>query len=284
MEEAHLRSMACFGVAGNFTGHLEQAGEASDFTKVKAAAGAPKALFPTYIPGGEHEGVPQFLSVFPFDEYRLIFPKLEEESFNLQIEPECAVVVDIDWENGLAVDLKPYAFAASNDCSIRRKGARKISQKKNWGPASKGMGANLIAIDKFQKGGILDRYRIASFLIRDGKAYDYGEDSAVRDYSYFYDKLIDWCLDRINNQVDEGPAEPIGSYLKAAGYPKKVMISVGATRYTDYGQHNFLKNGDRSVVVVYPEDVYSHEEIVRRAATDNLEEDDISVIAQEVIL
>ena len=59
---------------------------------------------------------------------------------------------------------------------------------------------------------------------------------------------------------------------------------MGATRYTDYGQHNFLKNGDRSVVVVYPEDVYSHEEIVRRAATDNLEEDDISVIAQEVIL
>ncbi len=46
-----LRRIATFGVAGNFTGHLEQAGEARDFTAVKTAdAKAPKALFPTYIP------------------------------------------------------------------------------------------------------------------------------------------------------------------------------------------------------------------------------------------
>ena len=30
-----LSKMATFGVAGNFTGHLEQAGEAVDFTNVK---------------------------------------------------------------------------------------------------------------------------------------------------------------------------------------------------------------------------------------------------------
>ena len=29
-----LRDAACFGVAGNFTGHLEQAGEAADFVNV----------------------------------------------------------------------------------------------------------------------------------------------------------------------------------------------------------------------------------------------------------
>lgn len=287
--EAHmlidLRTMPCFGVAGNFTGHLEQAGEAADFTKVKTAeAKAPKALFPTYIPGGVHPGVPEFLSEFPFDDYRLIFPKLAEESFNLQIEPECAVVCRLGWKDGQAVSLEPYAFAASNDCSIRRKGANKISQKKNWGKCSKGFGSNQIEIDKFAQGGILDSCRIASFLIRDGKAFAYGEDSAVRDYSYFYGKLIEWCLDRINNQPDEGPAEKIGDYLRAAGCPEQVMISVGATRYTQFGQRNFLQNGDRSVVVVYPEDVYSKEEIARRAQNDNLEEDDISVISQEVVL
>lgn len=284
MKETHLRSIPCFGVAGNFTGHLEQAGEAVDFTRVKAAAGAPKALFPTYIPGGRHEGVPEFLSVFPFDEYRLIFPKLGEESFNLQIEPECALIADVKWDNFVVTEIKPFAFAASNDCSIRRKGAKKISEKKNWGPSSKGLGANLIAIDEFKKGGILDRYRIASFLLRDGEAFDYGEDSAVCDYSYFYDTLLDWCVDKINNQADEGPAENIGKYMVAADCPKQIMISVGATRYTDYGQHNFLQNGDRSVVVVYPEDVYSHDDIAKRAIRDNLEEDDISVISQEVVL
>ena len=31
----NLKMMATFGVAGNFTGHLEQAGEAVDFTNVK---------------------------------------------------------------------------------------------------------------------------------------------------------------------------------------------------------------------------------------------------------
>ena len=38
-----LSKMATFGVAGNFTGHLEQAGEAVDFTNVKTKeAKAPK--------------------------------------------------------------------------------------------------------------------------------------------------------------------------------------------------------------------------------------------------
>ena len=80
-----LRSMATFGVAGNFTGHLEQAGEARDFTQVKTVeAKAPKAVFPTFIPNAKAP-VPEFLGIFPFDEYRIIFPKGESK---LQIEPE----------------------------------------------------------------------------------------------------------------------------------------------------------------------------------------------------
>lgn len=278
-----LQKLATFGVAGNFTGHLEQAGEAADFTKVKTAeANAPKALFPTFIPNVEKGGaVPDYLTVFPFDEYRIIFPKGEQK---LQIEPECAIVCRVTWKDGKAVKLEPYLFGASNDCSIRKQGAKKISEKKNWGPSSKGFASQQLRIDRFEQGGIMDRYRIASFLVRDGVAHAYGEDSAVRDYSYFYQKLLDWCLDRINNQLCEGPAEKIGDYLKEAGYPGEIMISVGATRYTEFGEHNFLQDGDRCLVVVYPEDVYSPEEIAKRAQRDNLEEDDISVLCEEVVL
>lgn len=277
-----LRTAATFGVAGNFTGHLEQAGEAADFTKVKTAeANAPKALFPTYLPGNLGSSVPAFLTVFPFDEYRIIFPKGEQK---LQIEPECAIVCKAVWEDGKLLELKPFLFGASNDCSIRKQGAKKISEKKNWGASSKGFATNQLKIDKFEKGGIMDRYRIASFLVRDGVAHPYGEDSAVRDYSYFYDKLLNWCIDKINNQPNEGPAEEIGKYLNAASCPRTIMISVGATRYTEYGEHNFLQSGDRSVVVVYPEDKYSQSEIIHRAQTDNLEEEDISVLNQEVVL
>ena len=46
-----LRQMATFGVAGNFTGHLEQAGEAKDFSNIATKdKNAPKAIFPTYLP------------------------------------------------------------------------------------------------------------------------------------------------------------------------------------------------------------------------------------------
>lgn len=276
-----LRDIPCFGVAGNFTGHLEQAGEDRDFTSVVVEdANAPKAVFPTYIPKAT-EAVPAHLHPFPFDEYRIIFPKGESK---VQIEPECAVICDVSWDGDKVSQIKPLAFGASNDCSIRKEGAKKISQKKNWGASSKGLASNLIKIDKFEKGGIMDRYRIASFMVRDGIPHVYGEDSAVSDYSYFYEKLIEWMKDKFNNQADAGPAENINSYLLECGKPTQFMISVGATRYSEFGKTNFLKDGDKAIVVLYPGDVYSFDDIFKRVNSDNLEEDDISVLMQEVVL
>lgn len=276
-----LKKVACFGVAGNFTGHLEQAGEDKDFTKVKTAeVNAPKAVFPTYMPQ-VGPNTPEFLGTFPFDDYSIIFPEGEQK---LQIEPECAIVFDVQWQDDKVSALHPLVFAAANDCSIRKQGATKISQKKNWGPASKGFATNYLPIDKFSEGGVLDRYRIASFLVRDGQVYTYGEDSAVKDYSYFYEKLIGWLIDRLNNQPNEGPAENINLYLNEAGRPDRIMVSIGATRYTEYGKTNFLQVGDDALVVLYPADVYSPEEIIHRAQRDNLEEEDISVLRQEIII
>lgn len=277
----HLRNMAAFGVAGNFTGHLEQAGEAADFTNVKTAEiCAPKALFPTYIPGAKGI-VPEFLGIFPFDSEKILFPKGEQK---LQIEPECAVIFDVIWNGSEVAALKPLAFGASNDCSIRREGAKKISLKKNWGACTKGFSQTLIPIDKFSKGGILDRYRIASFLVRDGVVHAYGEDSAVRDYSYIYGKLTDWMIEKLNHQKDEGPAEPVNRYLNAVGCPKQILISIGATRYTDFGAHHFLQNGDKSVVILYPEDKYTAGEIAAKVKTNDFTTDDISVLYQQVLL
>ncbi|MCR5536062.1 MAG: DUF5718 family protein [Succinivibrio sp.] len=268
-------------MAGNFTGHLEQAGEAADFTQVKTAeSNAPKALFPTYLAQGKAP-TPQFLTVYPFDEYRIIFPKGEER---LQMEPECALIFNVTWQGDEITALKAVSFAASNDCSIRKAGAKKISEKKNWGPSSKGLGSNQIKVDSFTQDGILQHYRIASFLVRDGVAHPYGEDSAVRDYSYVYEKLQSWLIEKLNHQQDEGPAEDVHAYLLSAGKPQQIMVSIGATRYTEFGEHNFLKQGDKTVVVLYPEDVYTQEDIQHRAQSDNLEEDDISVLIQEVVV
>lgn len=246
-----------FGVAGNFTGHLEQAGEAVDFVNVKTnEVSAPKGIFPTYLPKSNiTAGVaPEFLHVFPFDSKQIIFPAGEEK---IQIEPECAIIFNAIWDKTTLKKLEPLCFAASNDCSIRKAGAKKISQKKNWGPSSKGLSEMQIEMDGFVPGTKIYDYRIASFLIRDGQVYSYGEDSQLRDYSYFSDKLTSWLVDKFNNQKDEGPLENLYSYLEEAGFPQKIMVSIGATRYTKWGESNFLQEGDETVVILYPGNKYS---------------------------
>ena len=282
-----------FGVAGNFTGHLEQAGEAVDFANVKTAEqNAPKAIFPTYIPlksidkkdkikNEELAKVPENLLNFPFDQDKIIFPQNEE---NIQVEPECALIFDATWENQKLKSLKPICFGASNDCSIRKPGAKKISQKKNWGKSSKGLSNNLIDVDTFEPGSILDNYNIASFIKRNNEIFEYGEDSAIKDYSYIYEKLINWLIEKINNQQDEGPAEKIYDYLVQSNFPSKIMISIGATRYTEFGEKNYLQKGDKSYIIIYPKKKYSKDNLIKKIKNDEAFEKEISALIQEVIL
>ena len=262
-----LQNMATFGVAGNFTGHLEQAGEAKDFENVKTKeANAPKAVFPTYIPS-ENSLIPAYLKTFPFDSDKIVFPKKDE---NLQIEPECAII--------------PVSFGASNDCSIRKEGAKKISEKKNWGASSKGVAANLIPMDDFSEKGNINKYKIACFLIRDEKIFQYGETSFIKDYSYIYEKLLNWIVDKLNNQLDEGPTENLNSYLDFGEKISKMLFSIGATRYTEFGKNHFLQDNDKSVVILYPSDKYSDEEIINIVENKDSSHDDISMLYQEIVI
>ncbi|MBR6273644.1 MAG: hypothetical protein IKR27_01395, partial [Lachnospiraceae bacterium] len=109
-----------------------------------------------------------------------------------------------------------------------------------------------------------------------------GEDSRIRDYSYIYDRLMDWMVGKLNNQEDMGPAENINSYLNEAGNPSLLLISIGATRYTEFGEKNYLRPGDRSVVVLYPSPAYNHEDIRQRVAVGKTDAADLSVLDQIV--
>lgn len=276
------KNTATFGVAGNFTGHLEQAGEAADFVNVKTSeAAAPKAIFPTYIPcSSDNETVPDHLKAFPFGSDSIEYPVGQDR---IQIEPECAIIFKAGWGDSGLETLVPVCFGASNDCSIRREGAPKISFKKNWGKNSKGFSSNTIEIDTFSAESIINDYRIASFLLRDGIAYEYGEDSAIRDYSYVYGKLTDWMIDKFNNQENKGPAENIGSYLEAALRPENILVSIGATRYTEFGETNFLKVGDHAVVILYPESKYRASDIKEMLESGAEFPSDISVLNQVIV-
>lgn len=166
------------------------------------------------------------------------------------------MVCDLSYGDGGVERVVPVAFGAYNDCSIRRPGAKKISEKKNWGAATKGVSREFLSLEAegIDPEGITGRYRLACLLHRDGQFIEYGIDSALPDYSYYGDQLLEWLVDRLRNQLgsEETPLEDVGSYLEEAGRPARMLVGIGATRYTGFGESHYLREGDESIVAVYP--------------------------------
>lgn len=249
-----LRTWAGFGVAGNFAGHLEQAGEAVDFVNVASEGTAPKGIFPWYIPDN-----PGYLGEFPLSSSSLRTPEPNADGspLNLQIEPEVGLACRVNWDGDEVAALEPFALGAFNDCSIRRPGAPKISVKKNWGPGSKGVAPRFFEISDLSPDGPTSSLRLECFLVRDdGQRRAYGVNSALQGYSFFGDRLLDWIVDRLANQKGspDTPLEDVGALLVAAGRPQNVLIGIGATRYTELGESTYLQPGDTAIVRVYDQD------------------------------
>lgn len=274
-----MRSWFGIGVAGNIAGHLEQAGEAGDFAGVDAAAGAPKGLFPFYVPGRD-----SFLGEFPLSHDAIALPTNAGAATELQIEPEVALACDVSYaDDGRVAGLAPFAFGAFNDCSIRRPGRRKISEKKNWGAASKGVAPRFVALDGTDLAAATASWRLASFLRRDGELHTYGIDSPLAGYSYYDDRLLDWIVDRLANQhgAANTPLEPVGSYLRDSGRPARALIAIGATRYTEFGESTYLRAGDESIVAVYDAASLAPDDVPAALASD-LPLPAASVLTQQV--
>ncbi|KAA0105583.1 DUF5718 family protein [Mycolicibacterium sp. P1-5] len=240
-----------FGVAGNFAGHLEQAGEAVDFANVASEGVAPKGIFPWYAPGHD-----SFLGEFPLSHDALMVPETTEADgpLNLQIEPEVGLACDVVWEGDTVVTMRPFALGAFNDCSIRRPNAKKISHKKNWGPASKGVAQQFFDISDLTPDGPTATLRLLCHLRNaDGVHHEYGVDSPLLGYSYYGEVLLDWIVERLANQkgAPDTPLEDVGALMVASGRPQRVLIGIGATRYTKLGESTYLQPGDEAIVRVY---------------------------------
>ena len=243
-----MRNWFGFGVAGNFAGHLEQAGEDADFVNVSSEGSAPKGIFPWYAPGTD-----SFLSEFPLSADAVVLPNQTDGPLNLQIEPEVGLACQVVWDGDTVVTLRPFALGAFNDCSIRRPGAPKISHKKNWGPASKGVAPTFFEISDLTPDGPTATLRLVCYLHSDGEEHAYGVDSPLIGYSYYGEVLLDWIVERLANQKGspDTPLEDVGALMVASGHPENVLIGIGATRYTPLGESTFLKPGDRAIVRVY---------------------------------
>lgn len=274
-----LHNTFCFGIAGNFAHHLEQAGENADFVNVTTESeNAPKGLFPYYVPGSA-----RFTGIYPLSHDTIRYPQNLEGNAHLQLEAEVCVLFDVSYANDQVSDLTPKAFAAFNDCSIRKEGAKKISEKKNWGENSKGVSADFLPLTRFERGGEMDPFHIASFVERDGQLHAYGEDSPVLTYNYFYGQLKDWIIDKLNHQTDFGPLEDLAAILREAEYPEKIMISLGATSYTAFGESEFLQPSDKLSVYVYDASQNTLEAVTRHAKGENITLKNASILQQQVI-
>jgi hypothetical protein len=222
------------------------------------------------------------LGIYPLSSKQIVYPTNIGEG-NLQMEPEVALICELKYEDEKVVDIIPNFFTAYNDCSIRKPNAKKISEKKNWGEDTKGISSQIIELDKFEKGGMMDNYYIASFLKRDGKIYPYGEDSGVLTYNYFYGQLKEWIIKKLNEQKDEGPLEDLAKHLKDANYPQGMVISIGATSYTEFGESTFLQAGDEVFVCVYDKSENSYEEIQSQVEEGETKINKCSLLHQVVV-
>ena len=284
---AKYKKFLGLGIAGNFALHLTQAGEDEDFKDVITAdEAAPKGMFPFFLPRQQNPvnqaelHAKKILTTYPLGADNVKLPK---EDVNVQAEPEVGLICDLKYTTGKLSKITPRYFGAYNDYSIRVKGAEKISDKKNWGHETKGFSNNIIEIDKFSVGGNIDNYSICSFLRRDGEVHAYGEDVELTGYSYFHEKLVDWMLNQLNVQENFGPLEPLNEYIHACGNPEEAIISIGATRYTEFGEKTFLQAGDESIVIVYDHTKISSTDVLESVKNSKYDNSTMSVLAQKVI-
>ncbi len=260
--------MIGLGVAGNFAHHLEQAGEMKDFENITTKeAHAPKGLFPFYLPESSC-----FLGIYSIGKGSLELPDYKS---NAQVEPEIVIKFGIKYdENYKVVKLEAKSFSTFNDCTIRKDNAKKISEKKSWSSQSKGIGEKWIEIDKFSEGGIMDHYHLCSFLRRDGVLHKYGVDAPLLGYSYFYETLSEWIVEKMNEQKDFGPLEDIHEHLEACQYPTEALIAIGATAYAEFGEKNYIESDDEIYVIAYD----------ARYSRGDLEESEDKIILKQRVL
>lgn len=247
----------CFalGIAGNSAGHLQQTGESQGFSRFDDS-NKPQALFPFYVANCSN----QDLNIPPYSAQQLRLPDAEQA--RVQMEPELALKLRASYDaQGKLSALQPMAMTLVNDATYRNAQVTKLAQKKNWGTASKGLASDEILIEDFTAGSLLDDFRLCGFHQRDGQWHLCGADVALTEYSYFYQDLQHWLLTQIQDQQDQALLHNIQDLLVEASHPETILIAIGATRYSDYGEQHQLLSGDQTAVVLYDSKAYEIEQV-----------------------
>lgn len=245
-----LTPLLGLGIAGNSAGHLQQTGEINGLTAVDDSA-KPQALFPFFVGNAKEE----YLSCMPYSSTQLQLP--EDPNAKVQMEAELGLKLALVYnELGLVTQLTVVAMTVINDATYRNAKVCKLAEKKNWGYATTGIAEHDILIDKFEGGGELDHFRLCGFHQSNGKWQLAGQDTAICEYSYFYKELLQWLVNQLHQQQDKNALHNIQELLSQAAFPDHILVSIGATRYSAYGEQHQLRSGDQSAVILYDSRVY----------------------------
>ncbi|ASA54488.1 DUF5718 family protein [Vibrio gazogenes] len=258
-----------FGISGNFKGHLGQVNKGNNNIDI------PGCIFPIYA-----KGMDGYLSVYPVSEDYLRITN----DYNYQIEPEISLFFDVQYKDGKVVNLSATHYTLFNDCSIRSNDIKKISLKKNWGTCSKGAYLKPIPLCSYAEDSELENLRIVSFVKRNNVLHQYNEDCSTKEYTFKYDTLLSWIKDTINSQEETEVKDDLINILESCDFPETIQIAIGATRYTDFGKDNFLKNGDEVFILLYKDGQYDKEEIEKIVNNYDLDKENIVNIYQKVII
>ncbi len=124
-----LSNIIGLGIAGNFAGHLEQAGESQHFQSVSTGNDKPKGIFPYYLPESDSP-----LSVYPYSADTQKVPGNERA----QLEPEIVLLCDISYSDGQVDEIKPVCFRYLTIAPYVRKAQRKYPRRRTGVMPAKG--------------------------------------------------------------------------------------------------------------------------------------------------
>ncbi|WP_413700337.1 DUF5718 family protein [Psychromonas sp. KJ10-10] len=254
--KSKMEPLLGLGIVGNSAGHIQQTGESKGLTKI-GDINKPQALFPFYIPNAEEK----YLSELPYSETHLSLPKTVNAK--VQMEPELALKLALTYgQQGEITGLRAISISVINDATYRNANITKLAQKKNWGALSKGLANYEIEIDSFTSGCQLDHFRLCGFHKHHDKWQLCGDDVALNDYSYFYEKILDWLKTQIQTQQEHALLHNIQELLTQTGCPENIIVSIGSTRYSNYGETHQLFSGDQTAVVLYDSRTYALADVV----------------------
>lgn len=256
-------SSVVLGIAGNSPGYLSQTGEITNLEK-QADARLPRALFPIFVDGEAS------LGKYPFSAKQLQLPS--EPSAQVQMEPELALKLRLEYDtHGTVVKLQARSLTLINDATYRNKSVSKLSQKKNWGFASKGLASSELTLDTTSEHEVIERLRLCGFHKHQGHWYLCSQDVAVTDYHLFNEPLLKWINQRINYQQDSGVLHSIKALLSNCAQPTEITVAIGAPCYTSAGESHQLAAGDETLVIAYDSKVLSLHEIEQALLSGNFD-------------